>query len=484
MRGVNGTVCLGVWLVSVTGAAAQLPPEIQVDRYLLRAERLMEAKDPKGALELIGKIVALQKEHGLTLPHEFHFKHAKMAMSAGSVQASLDAVNTYLLEAGREGKFYREALELLEEVEEFQSWFDGELTCAGKSEGATCWKELTGQPGCYVWDDYLITDQTVTWTGPCSGGRAQAEGTLKWVWEDGERTTESTGSLTDGTKHGEWVLRYWDGNVAEGPYVEGKRHGEWVLRLRSGEVQTGPFIEGKKHGRWVLRGPSGAVWQGPFVNGRRHGDWIERNADGTSRQGPYVEGMKQGDWVEHDEDGTSTKGPYEEGEKHGHWVGLRSDGSVYEEGPYAIGEKHGHWFTYSSSDSGKVYVDLEGPYREGEKHGKWVSRYEDGTIFSESPYVQGKLHGHYVRRTHDGGVNSEGSYVEGERHGHWLEYAFGLRIGGYGYNEGPYVKWKKHGRWLIRSRLGKNRVRVEAVIFENDEYVRTEREWKERYQFR
>ena len=150
-----------------------------MDRYLLRADRLMEAKDPKGALEVMGEIVALQKEHGLTLPEEFHFKRAKVALSAGSIQEAIDAVNTYLLEAGRKGKFYREALELLEEAEQVQSWFDPERLCAGKSKRAECWKELTGQPGCYVWDDSLITDQNVTWTGECSAWRAQGEGTLK-----------------------------------------------------------------------------------------------------------------------------------------------------------------------------------------------------------------------------------------------------------------------------------------------------------------
>ena len=187
-RGVIGRVVLGVWLGCLAAAAAQLPPEIMVDRYLLRAERLMEAQDPKGALELMGKIIALQEEHGLTFPKEFHFKHAQMALLAGAVQEAIAAVRTYLVEAGREGKFYREALELLEEAEGLQSWFDPEQTCAGKSEGAECWKELTGQPGCYVWDDFLIVDQKVTWTGVCSGGRAQEEGILKRVWEGGKNS--------------------------------------------------------------------------------------------------------------------------------------------------------------------------------------------------------------------------------------------------------------------------------------------------------
>ena len=131
-RGVIGRAVLGVWLGCITATAAQLPPEIMVDPYLLRAERLMEAKDPNGALEILGEIVALQKEHGLTLPQEFHFKHAKVAFSAGEVQEAVDAVHAYLLEAGREGKFYREALELLEEAETEKARVEAETELPAK----------------------------------------------------------------------------------------------------------------------------------------------------------------------------------------------------------------------------------------------------------------------------------------------------------------------------------------------------------------
>ena len=67
---------------------------------------------------------------------------------------------------------YREALELLEEAEQVQSWFDPEQTCSGKSKEAACWMELTSQPGCYVWNGSLSPDATLTWTGGRSGGRA------------------------------------------------------------------------------------------------------------------------------------------------------------------------------------------------------------------------------------------------------------------------------------------------------------------------
>ena len=117
MRGLIGSVLVAALLGSFTEAAAQLPPEIMADRYLVQAERLMNEKDYKAALEAMEKIVALQKEHDLKLPDGFHFKYAQIAMSAGLHEAAIDSVNKYLVAAGREGKFYREALELLDQAE-------------------------------------------------------------------------------------------------------------------------------------------------------------------------------------------------------------------------------------------------------------------------------------------------------------------------------------------------------------------------------
>ena len=121
MRGVVGSVLIAVSLGIFTEAAAQLPPEIMADRYLVQAERLMNEKDYKAALEAMEKIVALQKEHDLKLPDEFHFKYAQIAMSAGLLEAAIDAVSRYLVVAGRTGKFYREALELLDQAEQKQA---------------------------------------------------------------------------------------------------------------------------------------------------------------------------------------------------------------------------------------------------------------------------------------------------------------------------------------------------------------------------
>ncbi len=116
-RGIMGRVVLAVWLGCLTAAAAQLPPEVLVDKYLLQAQLLSEEKDYKGALEAMDRIVALQKEHGLTLPEEFSFHYAQTALSAGEIQAAIDSVNGYLSVAGRKAKYYRGALALLVEAE-------------------------------------------------------------------------------------------------------------------------------------------------------------------------------------------------------------------------------------------------------------------------------------------------------------------------------------------------------------------------------
>ena len=98
-------------------AASQLPPEIMVDRHLLRAERLLAADDPAGALQAMNEILALQEEHDLRLPDDFDFQYAQVAYEARRTETAIAALNEYLVAAGREGEFYREALELLDSAE-------------------------------------------------------------------------------------------------------------------------------------------------------------------------------------------------------------------------------------------------------------------------------------------------------------------------------------------------------------------------------
>lgn len=118
-------------------------------------------------------------------------------------------------------------------------------TCDGQTEGTTCWLELAGQPGCYVFTGHLLPDESDTWTGPCVEGLAHGTGTFTRVSSEGTRTI-ATGLIRNGKRHGQWVEREADGDVWEGPYVDGKRHGRWVFRSKYGRSLSEEYVNGER----------------------------------------------------------------------------------------------------------------------------------------------------------------------------------------------------------------------------------------------
>ncbi len=92
--------------------------------------------------------------------------------------------------------------------------------CAGMSEGAKCWKEIANRRGCHIWDFHLRHNQTVTWSGACSGGIAVGRGTFSLRWDDGSAT--GTGAMVGGRRHGWWVFRFASGGCLTARYNRGK----------------------------------------------------------------------------------------------------------------------------------------------------------------------------------------------------------------------------------------------------------------------
>ena len=170
---------IALFLTHVPAIDAQLPPEIQVDRMLLRVERMIETEEIEGALEVVQEILALQEEHGIQLPPEFHFRRAQVTFAAGTLEPARESVISYLTTAGREGELYMDALALLEDVDRIRERRDA-ADCAGQPEGTECWMELANHAGCYVWNEGLQLEATAEWTGTCSSGLATGAGTLTW----------------------------------------------------------------------------------------------------------------------------------------------------------------------------------------------------------------------------------------------------------------------------------------------------------------
>ena len=105
-------------LTGSTAVAGQdLPPDIQVDLYLVRAERLIETQDYTAALEALDVVLALQARHGLETPVDLWFRHGQVALEAGYPQTAITSATRYLQEAGRQGDHYTAALEVLDEAQ-------------------------------------------------------------------------------------------------------------------------------------------------------------------------------------------------------------------------------------------------------------------------------------------------------------------------------------------------------------------------------
>ena len=399
---------IAVLLGFFTVASAQLPPKIMADKHLIHAEQLYAAQDYVEAFKVMEKIIALQKEHNLTLSDEFHLKYAKVALSVDSTRIALESVTRYLSATGEEGQFYQEALTLLLKAEGnyvmtaedfYNEVIKTEGTCDGLPKGSSCWMELTNHPECYAWNSDLQESETWIWAGKCSGHLPEGKGTLTIEYishrdaEGKPRTSklQTTGSFQKGKQHGKWVSH---SGFGETTYVNGIKHGYWSFRIDSSSntdfgTREGIFLDGKFsqrqwwygyrrtdwsvevegpdencNGHLTYRNSDGDEWGGSYVNGKRHGQWsersfwyLDRNQD-TVGEGPIMEGKKHGEWVYRDPDGTVRRGSYVEGKKHGKWV----------DWPYAV---------FLGEDFYRRFVG-EGSYVDGEEQGEWVYRHPNG----------------------------------------------------------------------------------------------------------
>ena len=102
----------------VAKSASQLPPEIEFDRFLIQAHHAVEDGDAEAARSAMERVLALQEEHGMEPALEDHFRCAQAWQLAGEPQRALVAVTTYLQLLGRDAPHYREALRLLNEIED------------------------------------------------------------------------------------------------------------------------------------------------------------------------------------------------------------------------------------------------------------------------------------------------------------------------------------------------------------------------------
>ena len=128
MRRLISSVLVLVSLGFFTLVAAQLPPAVTADAYLLQVEQALRDGDHTRAWARAQDLLRLQREHDLDLP-ELHFWYAKAADSVDLPEQALESVVRYLATAGRAGQHYVEALTLMNTVQ-------AAVSCQGWNTGA------------------------------------------------------------------------------------------------------------------------------------------------------------------------------------------------------------------------------------------------------------------------------------------------------------------------------------------------------------
>ena len=106
-----------VMLFGAPASGAELPPEIQVDRLLVQAERESREGNHWSAVFTLERVIEVSEEHGLAIPSAFWFRQASAFENAGLHERAVEASTRYLNETGRDGEHYQAALELLDAAE-------------------------------------------------------------------------------------------------------------------------------------------------------------------------------------------------------------------------------------------------------------------------------------------------------------------------------------------------------------------------------
>ena len=80
------------------------------------------------------------------------------------------------------------------------------------------WQQLENNPSCSVWNAYPQPNETVTWSGACTNGKAQGRGTaVRRYLHDGEWIEDKyTVEIKDGKGHGHGLLVFGNGDRYEG----------------------------------------------------------------------------------------------------------------------------------------------------------------------------------------------------------------------------------------------------------------------------
>ena len=362
---------IGLALLAAVTGAAQLPPQVELDRLLLRAEQRVDEERYEEAVAALEEADRLAHAEGLELPDGIWFRRASLALALERPADAVKFVTRYLQGAGRDAPHYLDALELIDKAEARVARKEvvernqppPDSLCDYDNEEAECWIEI--EPECWLWNgdwQYVVRTEG---EGECVD--ALAEGYWVVTWTTKPFRDVATGARVEGRSV----------DQAGGLYILGKKQGTGWIKDDNGQIhQEGPYRDGKREGVWTEQFLSPGYYivsVGPYVNGRRHGFWkisnepTDNDRSDSVESGEYRDGMKHGPWKNEFTDGDTTISPWANGKLHGISEFRDANGRLRSRTPYREGKRHG----------------LDEDFDERGKRTSW-SCYEDGEATAHS----------------------------------------------------------------------------------------------------
>ena len=371
MQSVVRSIFILFLLGFFTVASAQLSPKVMADKYRIQVGQLLEKEDYKAAFNMVEKIIALQKEHrltladefyfkdtieqllgeknhvavfnmmdkfialqkghSLTLPNEFHFQYAQIAFSTGSFQTAVDAVKKYLATAGKKGQFYKEALALLNKAEQAKQIIPIEPEMVVIPSGHLLMEDVPGVTRSVNIDSFALSKYEVTFEEydrfTDATGREYAS---DWGFGRGRRPVIAV-SWHDAAAYTQWLSSQTGKSYrlpSEAEWEYAARAGTKTMWGRTGRGNCegcGSGIEWKDKRTVPVGSYEGNAWGVHNMLGNVS-EWVQDCANGNYR-GASTEGSawEYGDCFERLVGGGSWVSNLIFMYRHGRWVAFRSE---------------------------------------------------------------------------------------------------------------------------------------------------------------
>lgn len=134
------------------------------------------------------------------------------------------------------------------------------------SEPVTMAQEI--RTGCKIWKPNFLPNESVHWSGNCTGGYADGQGIAQW-YSAGKEILRYEGTFVSGMLQGKGTMTAAGGDRYEGAYRNGKREGRGVYTTATGQRYDGEFKDNKKHGTGTFTDANGVRQQVNFADGQQ-----------------------------------------------------------------------------------------------------------------------------------------------------------------------------------------------------------------------